>query len=515
MLESTKHLLYQDMADRLAELIQQGTYPPGSRIPSVRQTSEQNGVSISTVLQAYSLLESQGLIEARPQSGYYVRRQAAMRLPEPEMSAAGRDPSLVSIHELTMMLLADTLDPSLVQLGAALPNPQLMPTKKINRILGNVLRQNADNAHQYQFPPGWEPLRTQIAQRAVIGGCSLSPSDILITSGGIEAIDLCLHAVCRPGDIVATESPMYFGTLQTLEVQGLRALEIPTHPREGISVSALAFALEHNPIRAVLVISNFNNPLGSMIPDEKKRELVELLARYEVPLIENDVSGEIYFGEKRPMVCKAFDQKGLVMLVSSFSKDISPGLRIGWVAAGRYLAEATWLKSTIQRGITDAAADGSGAVPGERRLRPAPAANPARVRAERGAAVGRGGALLPGGHAADPTVGRLRAVGAAAGKRQLAGAVQDGTSSRDHAGPRLCLLADAAIPQLHPAQCGRVQLFDRTGDGEAGGHDWGDGQGLARRAKATARMKKRRPVVSAFFYRWAATHISTTDASTE
>lgn len=347
MLENSKNLLYEEIADRVAGLIRQGTYPPGSRIPSVRQTSEQSSVSISTVLQAYSLLESRGLIEARPQSGFYVRSAPAKRLPEPEMSAAGRDPSLVSIHELTMMLLADALDPSLVQLGAALPNPELMPTKKINRIMTNILRQNPDNAHQYQFPPGWEPLRTQIAQRAVISGCSLSPNDILITSGGIEAIDLCLHAACRPGDIVATESPMYFGTLQMLEVQGLRALEIPTHPRDGISIEALQFALEHNPIRAVLVISNFNNPLGSMMPDDKKRELVELLVRYEVPLIENDVSGEIYFGEKRPITCKAFDEKGLVMLVSSFSKDISPGMRIGWVAAGRYQAEAVWLKSTI------------------------------------------------------------------------------------------------------------------------------------------------------------------------
>lgn len=347
MLEHTKKLLYEEIAEKVAGLVHQGTYPPGSRIPSVRQTSEQNGVSISTVLQAYALLESRGLIEARPQSGYYVRKESARRLPEPEMSAAGRDPSLVSIHELTMMLLADSVNPALVQLGAALPNPQLMPVKKINRILGNILRQNPENAHQYQFPPGWEPLRTQIAQRAVISGCSLSPNDILITSGGIEAIDLCLHAACRPGDIVATESPMYFGTLQTLEVHGLRALEIPTHPREGLSITALKFALEHNPIRAVLVISNFNNPLGSMIPDEKKRELVELLARYDVPLIENDVSGEIYFGDRRPTTCKAFDKKGLVMLVSSFSKDISPGLRIGWVAAGRYQAEATWLKSTV------------------------------------------------------------------------------------------------------------------------------------------------------------------------
>ena len=347
MLEAPKTLLYQEVADRLAALILQGTYPAGGRIPSVRQTSEQQDVSVSTVLQAYSLLESRGLIEARPQSGYYVRRQASTSLPEPEMSAAGRDPTLVSIHELTMMLIADSRNPALVQLGAALPNPELMPLKKLNRIIVDILRLEPVEAHQYLFPPGLESLRTQIAQRAAVAGANLSPHEILITSGGIEAVDLCLHAVCRPGDIVATESPMYFGSLQTLEVQGLRALEIPTHPREGLSVEALAFALEHNPIRAVLVISNFNNPLGSLIPDEKKKELVELLRRYDVPLIENDVSGELYFGDRRPLTCKSFDTNGSVMLCSSFSKDISPGLRVGWVAPGRHLSETTWLKSTI------------------------------------------------------------------------------------------------------------------------------------------------------------------------
>jgi DNA-binding transcriptional MocR family regulator len=346
-LTPTRALRYQELADRLAELISQGTYPPGKRIPSVRQISQQQGMSISTVLQAYSLLESQGLIEARPQSGYYVLTPLAERLPEPEISSPGRDPSQVSLHELVMMLLADTLNPNLIQLGASLPNPTLLPIKKINRILTNAIRENGANGHQYQFPPGLEALRTQIAQRAVNTGCSFSPNDILITSGGIEGIDLCLHAVCKPGDIVATESPMYFGTLQCLEVHGLRALEIPTHPRDGISLEALEFAIEHNPIRAVLVISNFNNPLGSQIPDEKKKELVELLARYDIPLIENDVSGEIYFGDKHPMVCKAFDTHGLVMLLSSFSKDISPGLRIGWVAPGRYRAELEWLKFTV------------------------------------------------------------------------------------------------------------------------------------------------------------------------
>jgi len=346
-LPSTKTLLYQELAERIADLIRHGTYPAGERLPSVRQASRQNGMSISTVLQAYSLLESQGLIEARPQSGYYVSTRMEERLPEPETSSPQRDPSLISLHELVMRLMQDSSNPNLVQLGAALPTIDSLMTQKINRIIANIARQKGEDAHQYQFPPGLEALRVQIARRAVNAGCNLFPADILITSGGVEAIDLCLHAVCRPGDIVAIESPSYFGTLQILEVHGLRALEIPTHPRDGISFDALEFAIEHNPIRAVMVIPNFNNPLGSLMPDEKKEALVNLLARHDIPLIENDVSGEIYFGEKRPTVCKAFDTKGLVMLLSSFSKDISPGLRIGWVAPGRYRAEVEWLKFTL------------------------------------------------------------------------------------------------------------------------------------------------------------------------
>ena len=347
MPSETKLLRYQELAERIAELIRHGTYPPGERIPSVRQMSQQQNLSISTVLQSYSLLERQGLIEARPQSGYYVRARAEERLPEPETSSPQRDPSHVSLHELVMMLMRDSANPDLVQLGAALPHldPRLIQT--INQMIAKLIRRHGVNAHQYQFPPGLDVLRVQIARRMVSAGCSLSPGDILITSGGTEAMDYSLHAVCRPGDIVAIESPSYFGTLQMLEVHGLRALEIPTHPRDGISLEALEFAIEHNPIRAVFVISNFNNPLGSQIPDERKKALVDLLARHDIPLIENDVCGELYFGEKRPLVCKAFDTRGLVILLSSFSKDISPGLRLGWVAAGRYSLDVEWLKFTL------------------------------------------------------------------------------------------------------------------------------------------------------------------------
>ena len=338
--------LYEKIADNIRQLIRRGTYRAGERIPSVRQMSKQQDVSISTVLQAYLVLENRGLIEARPQSGYYVRTPEFDRLPEPEISSPGTDPSRVSLHELMMMVIKDTLNPDLVQLGAAMPNLELLPTERLNRILARLARQSGEEAHQYELPPGLEELRVQIAQRALNFGCQFAPNDIVITSGGIEAIDLCLHAVCKPGDIVAIESPMYFGTLQSLEVHGLRALEIPTHQREGISLEALQFAIEHNPIKAVLVISNFNNPLGSCIPDDKKKELVELLATHEIPLIENDVSGEIYFTDKRPLVAKAYDTKGLVMLCSSFSKDISPALRVGWTAPGRYKSELEWLKFT-------------------------------------------------------------------------------------------------------------------------------------------------------------------------
>jgi DNA-binding transcriptional MocR family regulator len=338
--------LYEQIAGNIAGLIAQGTYRTGERIPSVRQMSKQQDVSISTVLQAYLLLESRGLIEARPQSGYYVRAPEVDQLPEPGISSPGRDPSRVSLHELMMMVLRDTLNPDLAQLGAAMPNLELLPTERLNRIVARLARNSGAEAHQYQLPPGLLELRVQIARRAVHAGGHLSPNDIVITSGGIEAMDLCLHAVCKPGDIVAIESPMYFGTLQSLEVHGLRALEIPTHQRDGISLEALQFAIEHNPIKAVLVISNFNNPLGSCIPDEKKKELVELLTRYDIPLIENDVSGEIYFGDKRPSVAKSYDTQGLVMLCSSFSKDISPALRVGWIAPGRYRPEIEWLKFT-------------------------------------------------------------------------------------------------------------------------------------------------------------------------
>jgi DNA-binding transcriptional MocR family regulator len=346
-----KPLIYEQIANRLAGLIERDTYRPGDRIPSVREMSRQQGVSISTIIQAYLLLENRGLIEARPQSGYYVSHPAQDRLPEPEISSPSSDPSQVSLHELVMMVMRDKRNPNLAQLGAAMPNIELLPIEKINKIIASLAREASKDAYQYELPPGLEELRVQIARRAATYGCSISPSEIVITTGEMEAIGLCLYAVCHPGDIVAIESPMYFGVLQALEVHSLRALEIPTHPRDGISLEALQFAIEHNPIRAVVVSSNYSNPLGSCIPDDKKQELVRLLSRHDIPLIENDTYGEIHFTEKRPSVAKAYDTRGLVMLCSSFANDIGPALRVGWVSPGSCQAQVEWLQFTANEAI--------------------------------------------------------------------------------------------------------------------------------------------------------------------
>jgi DNA-binding transcriptional MocR family regulator len=341
---------YEQVATEIVALIEAGTYRPGDRLPSVRKVRDQRHVSITTALQAYYWLENQGWVEARPQSGYYVRRNLPSGLPEPEISSPGPDPAQVSLRELVMMVLQDAQNPALVKLGAAIPNPDLLPTEKLNRILAALAREADPAGNQYDIPPGCEALRVQVAQRAVATGCYLTPGDVVITSGCMEAMELSLRATCRPGDTVAIESPTYFGILQSLESLGLRALEIPTHPREGISLEALRFAIDHNPVRACLITPNFNNPLGSLMPEDTKKELVRLLTEREIPLIENNISGEIYFTEQRPGVAKTHDRKGMVLLCSSFSKDLAPGYRVGWVAPGRFKSTVEWLKYTTNIG---------------------------------------------------------------------------------------------------------------------------------------------------------------------
>jgi DNA-binding transcriptional MocR family regulator len=338
--------LYVSVADRVGGLIDRGTLRPGQRVPSVRKLSAQLRVSVSTVLAAYRLLEARGRIEARPQSGYYVRPPLAPPPKEPSIPPAPpRASTRVSINDLVERMLSTTAaDSGYVQLGGAIPTDQTLPTRQLNRLGSALARRSRRGMNTYDMPPGCPELRAQIARRYLEAGCALAPDDIVTTCGCQEALALCLRAVTRPGDIVAIESPTYYGHLQLIEALGLRALEIPSSHSEGVGIEALADALERIDVRAAMVVTNVHNPLGTVMSDARKKQLVKLLARHDVPLIEDDIYGDLAFARTRPSVCKCDDTAGSILLCSSFSKTLAPGARVGWCAPGRYLGEVRKLK---------------------------------------------------------------------------------------------------------------------------------------------------------------------------
>jgi DNA-binding transcriptional MocR family regulator len=345
MVAATSHpLLYEELACDLEALIAKGTLRVGDRMPSVRQLSQQRALSVSTVLQAYLVLENRGLVEARPQSGHYVRGSRAPAPPEPRVPRSSNQASRVSVSDLIARVYAATRDPSIVPLGAAQISPALLPTENINRRLAAVARTAGGVGVTYDPPPGCTALRRQVARRAAECGVASSADEWVTTVGAMEALHLCLRAVAAAGDTIAVESPSYYGVLQLIESLGMRALEIPANPGTGIDLGLLEVALDQHRVKACLLVPNFSNPLGALMPDEAKRDLYRLLSQRDVPLIEDDVYGDLFFGEIRPRPVKAFDRAGLVMLCSSFSKTIAPGYRVGYVAPGRYKERVERLK---------------------------------------------------------------------------------------------------------------------------------------------------------------------------
>ena len=336
--------LYERVSGEIVGLINGGTYRVGDRLPSIRQLSSKLSVSINTVMQAYAVLEDRRVIQARPQSGYYVCPRAPEIKEKPLSRKQSIVPTEVTYCELCQQVIHNMMNRDLLPLGSAIPDPQHLPVARLNRMMSAVLRRFGDQAVAYMMPPGSERLRTQIAKRSLLAGFSVRPDEVLITSGCVEAVQLALRVTCRPGDTIAVESPFYFNFLQLIAEMGLKALEIPSTPREGISIEALSYAIENNKISACLVIPNFSNPLGSLMPDERKRELVQLLANHEIALIEDDIYGDLTFGPERPIAAKSFDRKGLVIYCSSFSKTLAPGYRVGWAIGGRFQPEMERLK---------------------------------------------------------------------------------------------------------------------------------------------------------------------------
>lgn len=329
--------LYERLVEDLTRLIREGVLRPGDRMPSVRNLTRSHSVSVGTVLQAYGVLEDRGLIEARRRSGYFVappRRSSGLRPPAAHRPDGWSTP--VDVSELVFHLLASTRDLDLVPFGSAFPSPLHFPFKQLIRAFGARGKQFDPWQTVKALSPGNLELRRLIARRYLEGGCAISHDEIVVTSGAMDALTMCLHTVTRPGDVVAIETPTFPPALQSIQAAGLRAVEIPTDPVHGVDLSALAQALQRHPIKACWFMPTFQNPLGSLMSEAAKKALVELLTRHDVPLIEDDVYAELYYGAERPKPAKAFDAAGLVLHCGSFSKHLAPGFRVGWVAPGRY-----------------------------------------------------------------------------------------------------------------------------------------------------------------------------------
>ncbi len=329
--------LYAQLAEDIAASIRRGAWEKGDRIPSVRQLSRERGVSAATVIRAHELLEEQGYIESVPRSGRYVSDSWRQQTGATTRTAPTADPlTPLDPGEIVFHLLDSIRDNKLVRFGSPFPSPELFPLAALGRTLGLAAqRTNPWRTVEY-LADGSLELRQRIAQRYMHRGANVAPDEIIITSGALEGLNLCLQVVTRPGDMVAIEAPTFYGCLHAIKTLGLRALEIPTHARDGVDLTALAQALATAPIRACWFMTTYQNPLGACMPSAAKRNLVRLLEAHDVPLIEDNVYAELYHGAKSPNLTKAYDRRGIVLECGSFSKCLSPGYRVGWVAAGRY-----------------------------------------------------------------------------------------------------------------------------------------------------------------------------------
>lgn len=337
-------LLYERVARRIETQITKGTLRTNDKIPSVRSMSRAAGVSIATVVQAYVHLENAGLIASRPQSGFYVRANAQRPLPQPKMRTVRTiRPRSVATEVLDCCREA-LLRTDIVPLNGAFTSPALYPTQRLNMLIREVMRDRPCHAGEIIAPPGDEGLRRELAKRMSMLGTPTDANEIVITNGTMDALTLTLGVLCRSGDTVLVEAPTYFGILQAVEHLGLKVVEVPNHPGIGIDVEAVRRVARSTKLAASILMPNFNNPVGSLTPDDAKREIVAILTQHNVPIVEDDIYGDLNYTGTRPHSLRSFDEAGLVISCGSISKTVALGFRLGWAVSSQFHDDITRAK---------------------------------------------------------------------------------------------------------------------------------------------------------------------------
>lgn len=329
-----KDFLYQEIANNIADKIRQGVFKTGERLPSVRMLSKEHGISMNTAKRVFLELESQSLLQSKPQSGYFVSPLRFADLPLPEASRPLPDITNVEPSELISSVYSNMGHGEKTLFSIGIPSGNLLPQARLKKEIIQASRTLREGGTEYEPLEGNAKLRRMIAVRSLAWEGNLNEEDLITTNGGMSALSLCLMATTRPGDTVALESPCYPGILQLVVGLGLQVIEVATHPVTGIEIEALIKVLHK--IKVCLLVPNFNTPLGYCTPNEHKKQLVKLLTEHNIPIIEDDVYGDLHFGAERPKCCKSYDTEGNVLWCSSVSKTLAPGYRVGWVAPGKY-----------------------------------------------------------------------------------------------------------------------------------------------------------------------------------
>jgi len=340
-----KEPVYIEFANKIAAMVDSGIYKAEDKLPSLRSLHKENGLSIGTILQSFNYLIDKGLITSREKSGYFVNHRPGKKLPVPQALPVSLSERSVHIDKLLRKLRADGVGRNFVSFANAQPDNRLLPFNSIKRVIQQTSRDVSGGYLMLESRYGNVQLREEIAKRSFLWKGSTHADELIITNGATEAILCSLKAVTKPGDTVLVQDPCFYGIMQVLECLDLKIATIPSHPETGISINDLKTACKKLNIKACVLVSNFNNPDGASISTEGKKQIAEFANTHHIPVIEDDLYGELFFKGSRPDTIKAYDTDGWVMYCNSFTKTLVPGFRIGWCAAGRFAYEVARIKS--------------------------------------------------------------------------------------------------------------------------------------------------------------------------
>lgn len=338
--------LYQQVVDLIKDMQQHGTLNAGEKLPSLRAMAQKLSVSIPTVQQAYQELERQGVVSAREKSGFYLNA-AVLPCSQPKRSRLARSPVAVNKQALIEQVFDGLHQPGVIPLGIANPVAVSATDKVLSRTMRKVMNAAGDQAINYGPLDGFTPLKKEIIGRYLDFAIGVNSDELVITNGAQEALNIALQCVTQMGDIVAIESPCYFGIIEMIESLGLKAIEIPMCPEEGVCADDLARAFAEHDIKACIFSTTISNPLGSQMSDERRQQLVRMIEERGAVLIEDDVYGELAYEHSHAKPAQYFSRKGQVITCSSLSKTAAPSYRVGWMIAGKYAAQARRLKRAI------------------------------------------------------------------------------------------------------------------------------------------------------------------------